>query len=164
MLAIETQPAWICSSPDPPFFYSVWRDEKHWEKPINQYLQNTWRILMLRKPLQSITGIGIAQDKINVIEQLGRNFRISILSIEGDKQRHSCLCKKKGKSWSNMRNMTPLLVESVGRGRKGRRGERGWVLRKWSPGPTSCSLSASCPSHQAFFACVFSTMMGSTLL
>lgn len=52
---------------------------------------------MLRKPLQSITGIAIAQDKINVMEQLGRNFRVSILSIEEDKQRLSCLCKKEQK-------------------------------------------------------------------
>lgn len=123
---------------------------------------------MLRKPLQSITGIAIAQDKINVMEQLGRNFRVSILSIEEDKQRYSCLYKKNRKSWRNMRIMTPLLVESAGRGqgggRKGGRDGRGWVWRKWSPGPTPCSLSASCSSHQAFFACVFSTMMGSTLL
>lgn len=74
---------------------------------------------MLRKPLQSITGIAIAQDKINVMEQLGRNFRVSILSIEEDKQRHSCLCKKNRKSWRNMRIMTPLLVESAGRGQEG---------------------------------------------
>lgn len=122
MLAVETQPAWICSSPDPSFFYSVWRNEKHWEKPIHQYLRNTWRILMLRKPLQSITGIAIAQDKINVMEQLGRNFRISILNLGEDKQRHSCLCKKNRKSWSNMRIVIPLLVESAGRGQEGREG------------------------------------------
>jgi hypothetical protein len=39
---------------------------------------------MLRKPLQSITGIRVARDKINVIEQLDRNLTISILNIQGD--------------------------------------------------------------------------------